>query len=240
MRDDRSPFYDRRVKLIVLAWLLTAFGSAAATPSEPGRSSQSIDPPPRRLEVWARAQFDESGTLAGLELADESRYSPTFVQQVKRQLSDARITPPVQEGRNARLHTGIRLIYEVRVVQGAGSLTLLSTQASPIPIRRSASALPSVRFRSEGRWSGSLTGVCSVNAAGQCTSVTLKANGVVPEAYRRWVRQTMLGWSFEPQRVNDEVISGEFDHTFNFDVTVTQLSPEYFTIPKFDRIEHSR
>lgn len=131
MRDDRSPVYDRRVKKIIAVLLLTAFGSADAALPDTGRPAQVIDPPPRRLEVWARAQFDESGVLAGLEVADESRYSPTFVQQVKRQLSEARITPPVQEGRNARLHTGIRLIYEVRVVHQSPSLTFSLVSSHP-------------------------------------------------------------------------------------------------------------
>lgn len=189
------------------------------------------------LEVWARVTFAETGQLEQLQLADEADHPEAFVQEVKRQLAAARIRPPQEAGRPARLQTGVRLRYAIRVGEQAGRLRLLDLAIRPLPLERRAPPLPQEIRRTQG-WTGQIKGICTVDPQGQCAEVEIEALPGMPESLRRWVRLTMTQWRFEPQRLNDQAMPGEFEHTFS--IRVGQTRPEDFRVPKFDRIEQQR
>jgi hypothetical protein len=191
----------------------------------------------RVLEVWARVTFAETGQLQELELADEASLPPAFAEQVRRQLQSARIPAPMTEGRPARFQTGVRLRYGISAEQSGGQARLLGLAIRPLPLERSAPPLPLEILRSRG-WTGRVKGTCTVDEEGRCAHVDIEALPGIPESLRRWTRVTMSQWRFEPQRLDDRAVAGEFDHTFI--VGVRDSRPEDFRTPKFDRIEQQR
>lgn len=191
----------------------------------------------RVMEVWARVAFAESGQLQALDLIDEASYPAAFAEQVRRQLQSASIPAPLLEGRPARFQTGVRLRYGITEAQSGGQARLLGLAIRPLPVERSAPPLPQEILRSRG-WTGRVKGTCTVDPQGHCGQVDIEALPGMPESLRRWARVTMSQWRFEPQRLNDQAVPGEFDHTFN--VGVRNTRPEDFRTPKFDRIEQQR
>ena len=232
-----GPF--RRALCVLLTTVACAPLQAQSTgdvPPAPPEPPEALDPM-RVLEVWARATFAETGQLQELELADEASYSAAFVAQVRRQLQSARIPAPIHEGRPARFQTGVRLRYGISAGQAGGQASLLGLAIRPLPLERSAPPLPVEILRSRG-WTGRVKGTCTVDEEGRCAQVDIEALPGMPESLRRWARVTMSQWRFEPQRLDDRPVSGEFDHTFI--VGVRNARPEDFRAPKFDRIEQQR
>ena len=79
---------------------------------------------------------------------------------------------------------------------------------------------------------------CKVDATGRCDAVHVEALAGVPESARRWAKESMEGYQFEPQRVNGRAVPGEA--TVNFRLSKRDAFPEDFRVPKFDRLQWGR
>lgn len=211
--------------------------SPAPTPAQEPQPPQAPLLPARVLEVWARVTFAETGALHEMELADEASYPAAFAQEVRRQLSGARIRPPVVGEQPARFQTGVRLRYAVAAGESEGQVRLMNLAIRPLPLARSMPRLPADLSRSRD-WTGSVKGTCTVDVEGRCAAVAVETPPGMPESLRRWARVAMSEWRFEAQRLNDQPVPGEFEHTFV--VGTGSFRPEDFRIPKFDRIESLR
>lgn len=206
---------------------------ASAPMAAPGQSAPAV----RSMEVWARGVFGPDGRLIEIDLADEAGYPAAFAQQVRRQLEAARIQPPLRDGQPSRFETGIRLRYSVTTQEDGAKVRLLGLAIRPLPLERSVPPLPLEILRSRA-WRGSVKGTCTVDEQGRCAQVEIEALPGMPESLRRWARVAMSQWRFEPQRLADQPVAGEFDHQFH--VGVGDSRPEDFRVSKFDRIERQR
>ena len=190
-----------------------------------------------RAEVWARVEFDTSGRAARVEVLGEAEYPARFVQEVRSRLERARIQPPQVEGAAAVLNTGVGMAFEITPGTPQATVRVAGMAVGPLPLQRHYAAFPEDIARAVD-WQGSLSATCTVSVAGACGPVTVKAGPGVAESARRFARDSLERWVFEPQRINGQPVEGQ--HTERFDLRAQRLEPEDFRQDKFQRILQSR
>ncbi len=192
---------------------------------------------PYQVEVWARVLFDTQGRVAEYALVDEAQYPAQFAENVKERVAKAKIDPPQEDGKAVTLRTGVRLDFRVTPKEEGGSVKIVGLSMGPLPIQKYYAGYPKDVGKVEG-WEGDVQALCTVGSEGRCTSIAVTALPGIPESVRRFAKASLEGWTFEPQRVNDKPIEGEYK--FRLHLYTRDGRPEDFRRDKFEKIFNSR
>jgi len=189
---------------------------------------------PYTVDVWARVLFDELGAAQQVDVLEAQQHPAAFVAAVRTRLERARIEPRTLAGSPATFRTGVKMSFEVRPAgPGAGgTVRVLGLHMLPLPLVQRYADFPKDIAAADG-WSGSLAATCTVSTAGTCRQVAVKADAALPESARRFARASLELWTFEPQRVGDQPIEGEY--TEEFKLSSSASAPEDFRQDKFLR-----
>ncbi len=190
------------------------------------------------VAVWARVLFDESGAAKEVEVIESGKHPAAFISAVRSRLERARIEPRTLSGSPAEFRTGVMMSFEVSKAGSAGgTVRVLGLQMLPLPVEQRYVGYPDDIAATDG-WSGSVTATCIVSTAGNCRQVTVKAVPGIPESARRFARASLELWRFEPQRIGDVAIEGEY--TLELSLLTAGNAPEDFRQDKFQRAIRGR
>ena len=188
--------------------------------------------------VWADAKFDATGRLAELKFVDQANYPAAFSDTLRARLQKAQIKPVLDDGQPASFQTGLALGLRVTpAADGSATVAITGLRITPLIIKRYSARLPNEYAHAKG-WSGQMKVTCTVDTNGRCDAVQVEALPGVPESARRWAKESIEGYEFQPQRVNDRPVVGET--AVNFKLSKRDAFPEDFRIPKFDRLQWGR
>lgn len=192
---------------------------------------------PYEVSVWARVLFGPDGRAQAITMVDEPGLTPPFLQAARLRLERARIEPRTLAGQAVSFRTGVRMVFEVAPGPEGGSVRLMALEMLPLPLKRAYAAYPQDIAQSEG-WTGVLVGSCKVALDGRCGAVGVRSVLVTPETARRFVRESLELWRFEPQEVAGQPVESEFSAEFLLKAELG--APEDFRQDKFERITKGR
>ena len=215
--------------------LATALSSLLLLPQLSIASDKDGQPYP--VTVWAIVLFDTSGIAREIDVADESRFSAQFLENVRQQLSNAHIQPPTEDGVTATLKTGVQLVFFITPSENGGSAKIVKLQVSPLPTKTYFASYPKDVRHTRG-WEGAVSAICAVGTDGTCTTINVKALPGMPESVRRFAKTSLEGWTFQPQEVNGKPVAGEYE--LSVKLKTRDNVPEDFRQPKFERILRAR
>ncbi len=170
---------------------------------------------PYSTKVWASVLFDNTGKAIDIRIINESLYPTKFLEHVKNRIADTQIEPPQLEARSVSFQTGTRLNYTITPSKNGGNATFKDMYFSPLPIREYFANFPA-ELAYENSWEGKLNVICQVAIDGMCASIDVKAvSGQLPEVARKYARDSMKKWEFEPQQLDGKPVSSEFQLNLN-------------------------
>ena len=203
---------NRRLKTALALLLAAALAPALAA-----------DDKPYTVAIWADVEIGTEGTVTAAKIKKESDYPAAFVAAVNKRIAALRIDPPTDAGAPATLRSGLLLSYTVTPSAGGGSVSLDSINLSPMPVREQFAPYPR-ELSGQGDWKGKLTVSCLVGADGMCGSIEVVSdNGVLPEPARRFARDSLQKWKFEPQRLNGKPVEARFSTVLDMTVEKTEI-----------------
>jgi hypothetical protein len=185
------------MRILALATLLAFAGPCFA--QEPANTTN--------LSVWARVLFGEDGKVREMSLADEAGYPKAFADNVKARIGRASIPPPVVDGKPVTMRTGVELRLATTTTPQGPATKVTGLTMSPFPLKRDFDLK---QPNKDGAWSGEISATCIVSVEGKCGPVEVQAAPATPETIRRYAKSTLERLQFEPQRVGDKPIEGEF------------------------------
>lgn len=178
---------------------------------------------PYAVAIWARVEIGAEGTVTAAEIIKPSDYPAPFLAAVDTRIAALRIDPPTDAGAPATLRSGLLLSYTVTPSAAGGSVSLDSMSLSPLPVREQFARYPRELSGPED-WKGKLTVSCLVGADGLCGSIEVVSdNGVLPEPARRFARDSLQKWKFEPQRLNGKPIESRFTTVLDMTLEKTEI-----------------
>ncbi len=192
---------------------------------------------PYQVSVWARVLFGPDGRAQEITMVEEPGLTPPFLQAARTRLERARIEPRTLAGQAVSFRTGVRMAFEVAPEPESGSVRLQTLEMQPLPLKRAYARYPQDIAQSEG-WTGVLVGTCTVARDGRCGAVAVRSALVMPETARRFVRDSLELWRFEPQELAGQPIVSEFSTEFLLKAELG--APEDFRQDKFERITKGR
>lgn len=223
------------MKLTALACLITTSLWAMPLTAQPSRAPYTVD-------LWATLLFDTSGQASSVKVREAGDYPPALLEAVQSRLAQARI-PPVQaldgSGRVATFQSGVRVRLAITpgTAESAdaapGQVRIAGLRIEPMPSQRYAASFPPDIGRGAD-WQGRVNASCMLDTQGRCGPVQIEAVPGIPESVRRWARASLAGWTFEPQRVDDQPVPSEVRVSFTLEAK--QLNPQDFRQPKWDRL----
>jgi hypothetical protein len=205
--------------------------------SSPAAWATEKDGRPYNVTVWALVVFGSDGKASDVDVAEASGYPQPFVARVRERLANARIQPPLDQGRPATFKTGVRVEFEITPGQTGGSARILGLHISPLPTKTYFASYPD-DVAQTGGWTGAVQATCKVALDGRCSSIETVALPGIPESVRRFARASLEGWSFMPQEVNGQPVEGEYK--FLLQLSTLDSAPEDFRVPKFQRATQGR
>ena len=200
-------------------------------------AANESDGKPYLVSVWSLVLFDTSGQAKEIEVADASRYSAQFLDNVRSRLAKARVPPPQEGGAAATFKSGVRMEFLMTPSAAGGSARVVGLNVAPLPTKTYFASYPKDVASSEG-WEGAVSATCTVGVDGRCSAVMVKALPGMPDSVRRFAKASLEGWTFLPQELNGKPVVGEYELTVN--LRTTEGAPEDFRENKFDRILRSR
>jgi hypothetical protein len=192
---------------------------------------------PYQVAVWARVLFGPEGRATAVEFVDNAGLPPKFLQGARERLEKARIEPRQVQGAAVSFRTGVRMDFEVAPAPQGGTVRLLGLAMLPLPIKRLYADRPANVAQVEG-WTGALTASCIVGQDGRCQRVSVRSNVAMPETARRFVKESLELWWFEPQQLAGQPVEGEFETEFALQAALPP--PEDFRQDKFERVTKGR
>ena len=198
----------------------------------PAVASDAMAPYP--VSVWTRVLFGVDGKPAEYAVVDEEKYPAKFVENVKVRVAQAKIQPPLVEGKPATLRSGVEMRFTVTPnAEGGGAVRVDGLSVGPIPIQKSLAAYPA-DIAANGGWEGQVLGICTVGVQGRCKTVEVVAQPGMPESVRRYAKASLDGWVFEPQLVDGKPVESEYRLLMYLNTLDT--TPEDFRQDKFERL----
>jgi hypothetical protein len=179
---------------------------------------------PQELSVWARVQFGADGKPTDFAIADEARYPPKLVENVKARLARATVEPPMAEGQPATMRTGVEVRFEIVKSEQGTTVKAAGLTISPFPLVKDAGA----ETLKIGGWKGEVTVVCQVGVEGKCVSTEIVASPAPPENLRRYAKTSLDKWRFEPQQVGGKPVQSEYRHRIIVLDTADYKAPDDF------------
>ncbi len=221
-------------------WLLSLLigllmGLQTVTSAARGETIDEVDH--YRSDVWARVVFGVDGKAQSQQVVGEDQLPAAFVDIVKTHLAAARVEPRSIDGKPATFTSGVRLQYEITRSREGGSARLAQVQVAPLPLKRYYAAFPR-ELRGPNNWDGAFTATCLVGTEGVCSHISVKTLPGMPPSIHRYAKASLERWTFEPQRVDDVAVVGEYVLKLNMHTIATR--PEDFRMNKFDRIQLRR
>lgn len=207
------------IRLLLLSLLLVpalASTEQAAAPSAP-----------YSVFLTANAHFDVTGQLATVEFVDAGSLPAGFLAPVEAQLKKRPISPPQVDGAPATSDTAIYVAMTITPKPGGADAKVDSVGQGPLLVRRTSQPYPR-ELRDMEHWTGKLVGECTVGIEGRCGRINIaQEDPGMPKPARRYVRETMQKWKFEPQRVGGKPIQTQYQSAFALQ-TGDAAPPEYF------------
>lgn len=213
-----------------LAAALLAIGLHGAAWGQAGAAAYEVS-------VWARVLFGSDGRAQTVTMIEAPGLSPQFVQAARARIEKARIEPRLAAGVPATLRTGVRMNFELTPTAQGATVRVLGLEMMPLPLQRAMAAYPQDVARSEG-WTGALVGACTVQPEGRCADISVRSNLVMPETARRFVKESLALWRFEPQELAGQPVAAEF--WTEFALKTEPGAPEDFRLDKFERVTKGR
>jgi hypothetical protein len=214
-----------------LAWALAlALGLPTAAGAQEPTAAYEVS-------LWARVLFGVEGRPVDIEIIDQPGLSAQFIRGARARIERARIEPRQLNGSPAELRTGVRMGFEVTPGPQGASVKVLGLEMLPLPLKQPHAAYPPDLARAES-WAGTLTASCTVSVAGRCKSASVRSRVVMPESARRFVKDSLELWVFEPQELAGQAIEGEF--ATDFHLRAQAVAPEDFRMDKFERVIKGR
>lgn len=189
---------------------------------------------PYPVSVWTRVLFGVDGKPAEYTVVDEDKYPAQFVENVKSRVAQAKIQPPVVDGKPVTMRSGVEMRFTVTPnAEGGGSVRVDGLSVGPIPLNRSLAHYPA-DIAASGGWEGQVLGICTVGVNGRCRTVDVVAQPGMPDSVRRYARASLDGWVFEPQRVDGKPVESEYRLLMY--LNTLDSTPEDFRQDKFERL----
>lgn len=203
---------NRRLPTALALLLAAALTPAVAAPDKP-----------YTVAIWASVEIGVEGTVTASEIKKPSDYPAPFLAAVEKRIAALRIEPPTDAGAPATLRSGLLLSYTVTPSATGGSVSLDSMSLSPLPVREQFAPYPRELSGPED-WKGKLTVSCLVGTDGMCGTIEVVSdNGVLPEPARRFARDSLQKWKFEPQRLNGKAVEARFSTVLDMTVEKTEI-----------------
>lgn len=203
---------NRRLPTALALLLSAALTPAIAAPDKP-----------YTVAIWATVEIGAEGTVTASEIKKPSDYPAPFLAAVNKRIAALRIDPPMDAGAPATLRSGLLLSYTVTPSATGGSVSLDSINLSPLPVREHFAPYPRELSGPED-WKGKLTVSCLVGVDGMCGAIEVVSdNGVLPEPARRFARDSLQKWKFEPQRLNGKPVEARFSTVLDMTVEKTEI-----------------
>lgn len=210
----------------------------AALALPPATLAQATAEPPFEVTVLSRVVFGTDGQAGEITLLDEATYPAPFAAAVRTRLERARIPPPQDAaGKPATFRTGVRMVFTVTPAATGAQVKVTGLSIEPLAIRRHYEPLPRDIARASD-WSTDVVASCTVTVEGRCQAIHVQAQPGQPEVVRRYARDSLDRWEFEPQQVAGKPIEGEVKVVFR--LNSRGLQPEDFRQPKFDALQKIR
>ena len=195
------------------------------------------DGQPYRVTVWSLVLFDTSGQVKEIEVADASRFSAQFLDNVRARLAKARVPAPLEDGAPATFKSGVRMEFLITPAAAGGAARVVGLNIAPLPTKSYFASYPKGVAGTAG-WEGAVSATCTVGVDGRCSSVMVKALPGMPDSVRRFAKASLEGWTFVPQEVNGKPVVGEYELSIR--LNTRDDAPVDFRGDKFDRIMRSR
>jgi len=206
--------------LTVMLWLAASMAMAkeAEAPTAP-----------YEVEIWAKASYDPSGQLTSLAFVDAASYPAAFLARVEAQLRQQPIEPKLADGVPATFDTSVEVRVTITPKPGGADARIDAIDLSPGVLRRSVARFPRELSAVEG-WKGLVVVQCTVSIEGRCGTIdVVKEDAGMPEAGRRFAKESIALWVFEPQRVGGKPITAEVRIPFLIENTSkSSLPPKKF------------
>ncbi len=182
---------------------------------------------PYPVFLTAKAHYDVTGQLTKVEFVDAASHPAGFLAHVEAQLKKRPITPPQVDDAPATFDTAIYVAMTITPKPGGADAKMDSVGQGPLLVRRTSQPYPR-ELRDMENWTGKLVGECTVSIEGRCGRIDIaQEDPGMPEPARRYVRETMQKWKFEPQRVGGKPIEAKYQSSFTLQ-TGEAAPPEYF------------
>lgn len=207
-----------RLHLVFCAALALAALPAQANPTDQ----------PYTVTVWSDATFGPDGSIQQLEVVKTPELTAAFVEQVRGQLSRARI-PPVKDGSGtpAVFQTGVVMNYLITPGDKGATVRLQGMRMEPRPVKSYGASQPkdlpadtplSVRVQ------------CEVGTDGRCGEVKVLESTGTYDSLRRWAIASARGFEFQPQRINGQPVPATVE--IGLVLTLEDLKPADFRDPR--------
>jgi len=189
---------------------------------------------PYPVSVWTRVLFGVDGKPAEYTVVDEDKYPAKFVENVKSRVAQAKIQPPMVDGKPVTMRSGVEMRFTVTPnADGGGSVRVDGLSVGPIPLNKSLANYPA-DIAANGGWEGQVLGICTVGVNGRCKSVDVVAQPGMPDSVRRYAKASLDGWVFEPQQVDGKPVESEYRLLMY--LNTLDSAPEDFRQDKFERL----
>lgn len=210
----------------------------AAQALPPATLAQGAAEPPFEVTVLSRVLFGADGQAGEITLMDEASYPVPFAAAVRARLERARIPAPKDAaGQPATFRTGVRMVFTVTPAATGAQVKVTGLSIEPLALRRHYEPLPR-EIANASDWSADVVASCTVSIEGRCQSIHVLAMPGQPEVVRRYARDSLDRWEFEPQQVAGKPVEGEVKVVFRLSSRGQQ--PDDFRQPKFDALQKIR
>jgi len=206
-------------RMLAVVWLLGASMAMAREGDAPAA--------PYGVELQGKATYDASGQHSPRALGEAESYPAAFLAHVQAQLRQKPIDPRLADGVPATFDTAVRVRITITPKPGGADARIDGIGHGPGIVRRGNVLYPRDLSAVDG-WKGSVVAHCVVDIAGRCGPVDIvnEAPGM-PDSARKFAKDSLARWQFEPQRVGGKPITSEFTTTFNLE-TRNSLPPRKF------------
>ncbi len=203
--------------LLLVTAMATATEKEAPAPTEP-----------YAIELWGKAAYDAAGKLSTLTFIDAEDYPATFLARVEARLRQMPVEQKLVEGVPATFDTGIMVSLTITPKAGGADARIDDIAHSPGILRKAVVRYPSDLARIEG-WKGTVVAQCTVDVAGRCGPVeVVREDPGMPESGRRFAKDSLARWRFEPQRVAGKPVTSVVRIPFHLQTRTSSLPPRYF------------
>jgi len=190
----------------MMRWLSVVLCLAASTAMA---KEAEVPAAPYEVALEARGGNSPTGHLAAWALVEAGSYPPAFLGHMEAQLRQQPIEPKLADGVPATFDTTIYVGVTITPKSGGADARIDDIIHGPGILRRTTTRFPRDLLQVEG-WKGRVIVQCTVSVEGRCGPVEIvREDPGMPESGRRFARESIALWTFEPQRVGGKPVTGD-------------------------------